>query len=100
MNNSEFFDAFNPQNYASEGSDPSRTNNTEYYDILGAKKTDTCEEIRKKYRKKAIKYHPDHGGDSTFFAEMTQAKNVLTNRESRAIYDRYGVDGIKKGFST
>jgi len=62
---------------------------------LGVSRSDSCDYIQKTYRRKAIKYHPDHGGDVDFFAKMTHAKDVLGNPQTRAVYDAYGEDGIK-----
>jgi DnaJ family protein A protein 2 len=57
----------------------------------------TMEEIKKAYRKKAIKMHPDKGGDPAKFQELQAAYDVLFDKDKRDIYDKYGEDGIKKG---
>ena len=66
----------------------------DYYEILGLKKDATPEEIKKVYRKLALKYHPDrNSSDSTAegkFKEINEAYQVLNNPEKRARYDQYG----------
>lgn len=52
------------------------------------------DEIKKSYRKKALKMHPDKGGDPDKFKELSVAYEVLSNAEKRDIYDKYGEEGI------
>ena len=50
----------------------------DYYDILGVSKTATADEIKRAYRKLAVKYHPDkEGGDEAKFKELGEAYEVL-----------------------
>jgi molecular chaperone DnaJ len=64
---------------------------TDYYQILGVSKTASEEEIKKAYRKLAHKFHPDKpGGDEQRFKEINEAYQVLSNKEKRAQYDRFG----------
>jgi molecular chaperone DnaJ len=79
----------------------------DYYEILGVGREATAEEIKKAYRRLALKYHPDRNpGDSECqerFKEINEAYSVLSDPEKRATYDRYGsVEGIRDfaGFST
>jgi DnaJ family protein A protein 2 len=68
-----------------------------YYELLGVDKKATTEEIRKAFRKKALKEHPDKGGDPEKFKEVTGAYEVLSNPEKRQLYDDYGEEGVKNG---
>lgn len=73
----------------------------DYYEILGISKGASSDEIKKAYRKLALKYHPDrNGGDKEAeekFKEISQAYEVLSNEEKRQIYDRYGKEGLEGG---
>ncbi len=66
----------------------------DYYDILGVKRDASAEEIKKAYRKMAIKYHPDKNPDDKQaeenFKEAAAAYEVLSNAEKKQRYDRYG----------
>ncbi len=63
----------------------------DYYHILGVAKTATEEEIKKAYRKLAHQYHPDKsGGDEKKFKEINEAYQVLSDKNKRAQYDRFG----------
>eukprot|EP00744_Colponema_vietnamica_P000383 GILI01000678.1.p2 GENE.GILI01000678.1~~GILI01000678.1.p2 ORF type:complete len:432 (-),score=173.40 GILI01000678.1:570-1865(-) len=68
-----------------------------YYEILGVEKTASTEEIKKAFRKAAVKHHPDKGGDVEKFKEMASAYEVLSDPEKRRIYDEFGEDGLKEG---
>lgn len=74
----------------------------DYYDILGVSKGATEDEMKKAYRKLAIKYHPDKNPDNPEaeekFKEAAEAYEVLNNPEKRAQYDRFGHDGMRGGF--
>ncbi len=70
----------------------------DYYEVLGVTKEATKEEIKKAYRKQALKYHPDKNpGDKKSeenFKEAAEAYEVLSNDEKKARYDRYGHAGV------
>ncbi|GAA0166398.1 chaperone [Lithospermum erythrorhizon] len=76
---------------------PTRTNNSKYYDVLGVPKSAGQDELKKAYRKAAIKNHPDKGGDPEKFKEVTQAYEVLSDPVKREIYDQYGEEALKEG---
>ncbi|MBZ4659431.1 MAG: dnaJ [Desulfacinum sp.] len=76
----------------------------DYYEILGVSRNATDEEIKKAYRKLALKYHPDRNpGDKEAeerFKEAAEAYEVLRDPQKRQIYDQYGHEGLKgTGFS-
>lgn len=72
---------------------------TKYYDILGVEPTATEVELKKAYRKQAIKCHPDKNANdpkaAEQFQELGEAYGILLNPESRAIYDELGFEGMK-----
>ena len=74
---------------------------SEYYDRLGVPRDADGEQIKKAYRKVALKYHPDRNKGSkdaeARFKEATEAYEVLRDPEKRARYDRYGPDGLRGG---
>ncbi|KAL6515934.1 DnaJ protein erdj3b [Orobanche gracilis] len=71
-----------------------------YYDILQVPKGASDEQIKRAYRKLALKYHPDknQGNEEANkrFAEINNAYEVLSDSEKRGIYDRYGEEGLKQ----
>lgn len=73
-----------------------------YYDILGVSKTASSEEIKKAYRKLAIRYHPDKNQGNKIaeekFKEAAEAYEVLNSTEKRKIYDKFGHEGLGGGF--
>ena len=74
----------------------------DYYEVLGVARTAGLDEIKKAYRKLALKYHPDKNpGDAEAeekFKEAAEAYSVLSDEEKRARYDRYGHQGAAAGF--
>ncbi len=70
----------------------------DYYEILGVGKTATDDELKKAYRKLALKYHPDRNpNDKTAeekFKEAAEAYEVLSNKEKRERYDQFGHAGV------
>jgi len=67
------------------------------YNVLGINKNATEREIKKAYKKAALKHHPDRGGDAEQFKEVEKAKQILTDPEKRRLYDRYGEKGVERG---
>lgn len=70
----------------------------DYYDVLGVKKGASDDEIKKAYRKLAVKYHPDKNqGDKAAeekFKEVSEAYEVLSDKQKRARYDQFGHAGV------
>jgi DnaJ-class molecular chaperone len=71
--------------------------NKDYYQVLGVSKNSSAEEIKKAYRKKALEYHPDRGGDQEKFKEVNQAYQILSNPQKKAQYDQFGSTGEEYG---
>jgi molecular chaperone DnaJ len=82
----------------------------DYYKVLGVPRHASEDEIKKAYRKLAMKYHPDRNtSDKTpeakkiaeeKFKELNEANEVLSNQQKRAIYDQYGHSGIHAGMGS
>ena len=75
----------------------------DYYEILGLEKNASKQEIKKAYRKLALKYHPDknkESGAEEKFKEISEAYAVLYDDEKRQLYDQYGHAGIDQQFSS
>ncbi len=75
--------------------------NKDLYDVLGVAKSATKDEIKKAYRKLAMKYHPDRNPDDkdaeNHFNEVKKAYEVLSDDKKRQLYDQYGHDGLNAG---
>ena len=71
----------------------------DYYEVLGIPRNAPADEIKKAYRKLALKYHPDRNqgdpGAEEKFKEASEAYSVLADTSKRQTYDRYGHDGLK-----
>ncbi len=67
----------------------------DYYEVLGVSKTASADEIKKAFRKLAVKYHPDKdGGDEAKFKEVNEAYEVLKDAQKRQRYDQFGHAGV------
>uniref|UniRef100_A0A3B4AFF0 J domain-containing protein n=1 Tax=Periophthalmus magnuspinnatus TaxID=409849 RepID=A0A3B4AFF0_9GOBI len=71
----------------------------DYYQVLGVQRESTAEDIKKAYRKLALRWHPDKNPDNKIeaekkFKELSEAYEVLSDANKRSLYDRYGKDGL------
>ena len=77
-------------------------NKRDYYEVLGVEKTASADEIKRAYRKSAMKYHPDRNpGDKEAeekFKELGEAYEVLSNDEKRQRYDQFGFAGVDPNY--
>ena len=77
------------------------TTKRDYYEILGVGRNASSEEIKRAYRKLAVKFHPDKNPDDAHaeekFKELGEAYDVLMDEEKRAAYDRYGHAAFSQG---
>ena len=73
----------------------------DYYDILSVQRNASGDEIKRSYRKLAIKFHPDKNPDDPHaeekFKELGEAYDVLIDEQKRAAYDRYGHSAFAQG---
>ena len=71
----------------------------DYYEVLGVERGASAEEMKKSYRKMALKYHPDRNPDNKEaeekFREAAEAYEVLSDEQKKAQYDRYGHEGVR-----
>ncbi len=79
------------------------TTKRDYYEVLGVSKTSSADEIKKAYRKLAVKYHPDknHGDKAVEekFKEATEAYEILSDSGKRSKYDQFGHAGAQSSFN-
>ncbi len=75
----------------------------DYYEVLGVERNASDEDIKKAFRKLAFKYHPDHNKEDNSgeaFKEINEAYEVLSDRDKRAAYDRYGHAGLDSSWGS
>jgi DnaJ family protein A protein 2 len=95
---SNFFKAQNKQFFNFNNNNPNKNvDNKKYYEILEVDSNASNEEIKKSFRTKAMKFHPDRGGDPDKFKELSKAYEVLSNKEKRDLYDQLGEEGVQQG---
>ncbi|KAK4372131.1 hypothetical protein RND71_007515 [Anisodus tanguticus] len=104
------------------GRAPKRSDNSKYYEVLGVSKSASQDELKKAYRKAAIRNHPDKGGDPEKWwlgqfahcilfkvvppqavnkiEELAQSYEVLSDPEKREIYYQNGEDALKEGMGS
>lgn len=77
------------------------TTKRDYYEVLGVERGASAQELKKAYRKLAVKYHPDKNPNDPSaeesFKEAAEAYSVLSDGDKRAVYDRYGHEGLRGG---
>lgn len=74
----------------------------DYYSILGVSKDADDDALKKAYRKLALKWHPDRNPNNKTaaekkFKEISEAYDILSDKQKRAVYDQYGEEGLKAG---
>jgi len=74
----------------------------DYYKVLGVPRDADAKAIKKAYKKQALRWHPDKNPDNKEeaeekFKELAEAVEVLSDKQKRAIYDKYGEEGLKNG---
>ena len=68
----------------------------DFYKVLGIDRGADDRTLKKAYRSLALQHHPDKGGSEDKFAEISQAYDVLSDKDKRRVYDQYGEDGVKQ----
>src|SRR5262245_12857595 len=77
------------------------TQKRDYYEVLGVSREAPAEDIRRPYKREALKHHPDrNSGDAAAeqrFKEVNEAYQVLSDEQKKGIYDRFGHAGLEGG---
>ena len=69
----------------------------DYYEVLGVNKNASEADLKKAYRRMAMKHHPDRSGDEVMFKEVKEAYEVLSDPQKRMAYDQFGHAGVDSG---
>lgn len=91
------FGNFGARNFMDDEGQSGAIDNDKLYELLETDKSATTAEIKKAYRKVAMKKHPDKGGDAEEFKLVNEAYGILSDEEKRKAYDKYGMEGVKDG---
>lgn len=81
---------------SSSSSSSSGEKTHKYYDIMDIPRNASLTQVKQAYRKKALSAHPDKGGDTKTFQNLSEAYSVLSNPELRQFYNAYGNKDFKK----
>jgi hypothetical protein len=90
---------FNPDTISFKNAAGGSPVDASYYNLLGVAPSASQQELRAAYRQLALRLHPDvsEAADATqLFGEVAAAYDVLSDSDSRALYDRYGAEGMKR----
>lgn len=77
-------------------------NSEDFYEVLGVQRNADDNAIKKAYRKLSLKYHPDKNPNNKqeaeeIFKKISYAYGILSDKEKRKIYDKYGREGLENG---
>ena len=79
----------------------SSTTKRDFYEVLGVERQASQQDIKKAYRRRAVQFHPDKNPDNPeaedSFKEAAEAYSILSDQQKRAVYDRYGHEGLRGG---
>ena len=88
------FEHFMGGGFPSQMRQPSNIDTSELYNLLGVNKDASENEIKKAFRKKAMKSHPDRGGNAEEFKQISEAYEILSDSNKKSQYDKYGKEGV------
>eukprot|EP01062_Namystynia_karyoxenos_P051041 TRINITY_DN3992_c0_g1_i1.p2 TRINITY_DN3992_c0_g1~~TRINITY_DN3992_c0_g1_i1.p2 ORF type:complete len:424 (+),score=59.50 TRINITY_DN3992_c0_g1_i1:85-1356(+) len=77
-------------------SDDGASKDDQYYKLLGVGRDASAADIKRAYKKEAMRHHPDRGGDAAKFKEIQEAYAVLSDPQQRAVYDAQGKQGLER----
>lgn len=86
-----------PGHHGHGGGEPEDADTEKLYTTLGVGKDASATDIKKAYRKLAMKHHPDKGGNPDTFKEISKAYEILSDPEKKGLYDKYGEKGVEQG---